>query len=279
MNSADFLQRMAESSRSRALALHNGSDARVFAQRITTQPSLLFPDFNKPGFDVIAEVKRRSPAAGMLSAQGDSITDRAQLYQDSGAIAVSVLTEPNAFAGDISDLSAVANAISCPVMRKDFLVDPIQVHEARASGASGVLLIVRMLDETTMQRMLEAAVELHMFTLLEIFAANDVPALERALDSAARCGAVAYPGVNCRDLSTLEVNPQQHADLLRMMPGGVPVVAESGVASAVDVVRLAELGYRAALIGTALMQAREPDETLRSFLSAGRGAALARSST
>jgi len=279
MAQSSFLESMAAKSRQRAEELVAHDYAAEFTRRIRPLPAARVLKLDGDGFDIIAEIKRRSPSAGVLADEGASVSHRARAYQIAGAAAVSVLTEPSAFGGSLTDLDEAAGASQCPTMRKDFLVHPVQVLEARAHGASGVLLIVRLLNQSTMARTLDTVAQLGMFALLEVFTADDVPALERALEYAVQCGAIVYPGVNCRDLDTLEVDQHRHAELLRSMPGVLPIIAESGVACAADVAKLAQQGYRAALIGTALMRGRDAGAALRELLVAGRDAANVRMSS
>jgi indole-3-glycerol phosphate synthase len=154
-------------------------------------------------------------------------------------------------------------------MRKDFLVDPYQVHEARLAGAGGVLVILRMLEPDQINALLEAAAELRLFVLLEAF---DAPDLEVAHVLVREYGAriKLLVGVNCRDLSTLQVVPGRLEALAPGLPEGVPCVAESGVESAADAERLAAAGYHLALVGSALMRAGDRVALTRSLLAAGR---------
>jgi indole-3-glycerol phosphate synthase len=225
------------------------------------------------GFDLIAEVKFRSPSTGpLISADRErDAAARARAYARAGAAAVSVLTEPTHFGGDLRDLAEVAGAVRVPVMRKDFLVDPYQVWEARACGASGVLVIVRMLDDERVDEMIRAAGEAGMFTLLEVFDEDD-------LARAAGCFIPGVPthdvwiGVNTRDLATLAVLPERLERLAGRIPPGRTAVAESGIQTAEDAACAARLGYSLALVGTALMQATDPGALLESMLDAGRNA-------
>lgn len=146
------------------------------AQSAGAAPLRLSPQ----SFDLIAEVKRRSPAAGNLAGKALRITEQARSYARGGAAALSVLTEPEAFDGDLSHLQEVAAAVAAPCMRKDFLVSPYQVLEARAAGASGVLLIAAMLNDAQLQDMLRYAHRLGLFALVEIFDAAD---LERSVSA------------------------------------------------------------------------------------------------
>jgi indole-3-glycerol phosphate synthase len=227
-------------------------------------------------FDVIAELKFRSPAAGMLRAPQEDWVARVAAYAQGGAVAVSVLTEPSRFDGSLEHLrqaSAVLEPLGVPAMRKDFLVDPYQVLEARAAGAGGVLLILRMLSRAQLSELLNAAAEHGMFVLLEAFDAADLSRGRDLLESRAGVpdGGLLL-GVNSRDLQTLEVKADRFEMLAPELPGRWPVVAESGVASAADAARMRRLGYRAALIGTALMTCEDPKQLLSEILTVTRTA-------
>jgi indole-3-glycerol phosphate synthase len=234
---------------------------------------------SKAGFDVIAELKLRSPAAGALSEPSGDWLKRVVDYARGGAAAVSVLTEPSRFDGSLEHLRQASRALrplGVPAMRKDFLVDPYQVLEARAAGAGGVLVIVRMLSRSQITPLLDVAAEHEMFVLLEAFDAADLAAARELLvlreaDRANR----GRPdniliGINCRDLQTLKVVPERFATLAPQLPGSWPAVAESGVASAADALRMMRLGYRVALIGTALMSRDDPAQLLREILATTR---------
>jgi indole-3-glycerol phosphate synthase len=227
------------------------------------------------GFDVVAELKLRSPSLGDLSASTVDTLQRLAAYAQGGAAACSILTEPTRFDGDLDHLRIAAQALlpyGVPAMRKDFLVDPYQVLEARAEGASGVLLIVRMLPRAELASMLDCAADHGLFVLLEAFDADDLDvANELARDRAGRNEQVLM-GLNCRDLETLQIDFQRFTALRARMPAEWPGVAESGVASPGDAARVARLGYRLALVGTALMKRRDPEQAVRELLAAGRGA-------
>jgi indole-3-glycerol phosphate synthase len=238
-------------------------------------PRLVLSD---QGFDVIAELKLMSPAAGRLGAQDEDWLTRVIAYAQGGAAAVSVLTEPSRFDGSLEHLrqaSAVLASFKVPTMRKDFLVDPYQVLEARAAGAGGVLLIVRMLSRSRLLQLLDMAAEHGLFVLLEAFDADDLHAARELLAARAapRGSGISDEvliGINCRDLQTLEVVPERFEALARGLPGDWPTVAESGVASAADAVRMLQLGFRLALIGTALMSREDPRQLLREILARTR---------
>jgi indole-3-glycerol phosphate synthase len=274
--SGDFLAGMAASSRARvAAARREASDAQLevrVAALATPPPRLVL---SRDGFDVIAEVKLRSPAVGSLAQDDSGVTARVVDYARAGAAAVSVLTEPERFDGSLQHLQLAAQALAAagvvPAMRKDFLVDPYQVLEARLAGAGGVLVILRMLTRAELQALIVAAARLSLFVLLEAFDEADI-ALGAELIAAAPAGSQLLLGVNSRDLVTLKVVPGRLEQLAPRLPRGVPRVAESGVADAADAARLAAAGYEVALIGSALMTAPDPARLLGDMLAAGRAA-------
>jgi len=225
------------------------------------------------GFDVIAELKLRSPAAGLLSDESQDWLGRVAAYARGGAAAVSVLTEPSRFDGSLEHLrqaAAVLAPLGVPAMRKDFLVDPYQVLEARAAGAGGVLVILRMLPHRRIVELLDVAAEHDMFVLLEAFDEEDLGMARDLMTSRAAHEERILIGVNCRDLQTLKVMQQRFESLAPLLPAGWPAVAESGVAGASDARRMQQLGYGLALIGTALMAREDPSRLLREIFEATR---------
>ena len=277
---ADLLSRMASLSASRVAEARRREGEAALLRRAHAAPAapplVLHPD----GFDLFAEIKRRAPSAGRLGAARDENADvavrRARAYSAAGAAVISVLTEPVAFGGGLDDLEAAARAASVPVLRKDFLVDPYQVAEARAAGAGGVLLIVRLLEGTRLSEMIDAAASLGLFVLLEAFDESDLERAGEASGPAARAGACLLAGVNARDLVTLEVDASRLRRLSRRCPAGLPRVAESGLAGPDDLRRAAAWGYDAALVGRALMTSPEPEVLARGMIAAGRQAARSR---
>jgi indole-3-glycerol phosphate synthase len=227
-------------------------------------------------FDVIAELKLKSPAAGVLGASSDDWRGRVAAYAQGGAAAVSVLTEPSRFDGSLEHLRLASNLLlplGVPAMRKDFLVDPYQVMEARAAGAGGVLVILRMLSRPQILELLDVAARHRMFVLLEAFDAGDLETAREVLGSRAAPSYgsdVVLVGINSRDLQTLEVVPERFEMLAPLLPDGRPAVAESGVASAADAKRMRRLGYRLALIGTALMTHDNPGQLIAEILAVAR---------
>jgi indole-3-glycerol phosphate synthase len=203
-----------------------------------------------PGLGVIAEVKRASPSKGELA----PIPDPAALARDysaGGAAAISVLTEGRRFRGSLADLDTVRAAVDVPVLRKDFMVEDYQFHEARAHGADLVLLIVAALTDGELARFHALATEdLGMTALVEV---HDEAEIERALAVAPR-----LIGVNARNLKTLDVDPGAFARLVRHLPGDVIAVAESGIRDAADAATYADHGAQAVLVGEALVKDGDP---------------------
>ena len=271
MSGGGFLDEMARSSAARVAEAKRHESFSALEHR-ARQSSPAPPLKLGAAFDVIAELKLRSPAAGVLGNAGDDWLGRVEAYARAGAAAVSVLTEPSRFDGSLEHLRQAAAALAplgVPGMRKDFLVDPYQVLEARLAGAGGVLVIVRMLSRAQMQELLQAANDHAMFVLLEAFDAEDLNLAGDLLSSFVARQPILV-GVNCRDLQTLKVVPERFAALAGELPRAWPAVAESGVASAADARRMQDLGYRAALIGTALMARSDPAELLREIHTATR---------
>ncbi|HXY68166.1 MAG TPA: indole-3-glycerol-phosphate synthase [Gemmatimonadales bacterium] len=221
-----------------------------------------------PGVAVIAEIKRRSPSAGTLpGAAGSEAGALARRLAEAGAAALSVLTEPRHFGGSLEDLSRAARA-GVPVLRKDFLLDPAQLFEARAAGAAAVLLIARILPGDRLAELAAAARDLGLACLVEVHGAAELgPAL------AARPAAV---GVNARDLDTLAMDVVLAERLLPDVPGGTLAVAESGLASRGDVERMAARGADAVLVGTAVSGAPDPAAALRALVGVRRDRSVRR---
>ncbi len=271
----DFLQTMAASSRERSRVAQAALPyADLLAQASATpQPPQLIASAG--GFDLIAEVKLRSPAAGQLKGGDENVSARVTKYASAGAAAISVLTEPARFDGSMDHLRDAAKALAplrVPAMRKDFLVDPYQVAEARAGGAGGVLIILRMLERGELEALIEQALELNLFALLEAFDEQDIELAwslsEQYKPQSKRIELLV--GVNCRDLVTLKVVPGRLEQLAHLLPAGVPRVAESGVGTGEDARRVAAAGYDLALVGSALMTAPDPNVLAREMLEGGR---------
>jgi indole-3-glycerol phosphate synthase len=267
-----FLDEMARSSAERVLRAKAEESHADLESRARRAPRGATLRLSPAGFDVIAELKLRSPAAGVLGDQTDDWLGRIGAYARGGAAAVSVLTEPSRFDGSLDHLrqaSAVLRPLGVPTMRKDFLVDPYQVLEARAAGAGGVLVILRMLPPARIHLLLDAAAQHGLFVLLEAFDDADLRTAQALLAERSAAGTILF-GVNSRDLQTLEVVPERFSRLAPLLPPAWHCVAESGVASAADAHSMRQLGYRLALIGTALMGSADPAALLGAILNAAR---------
>jgi indole-3-glycerol phosphate synthase len=268
-----LLDEMRESSAERVRQALRRESAAALARRAAKAPAAPALRLSPAGFDVIAELKLRSPAAGVLKDAAHDWRARIAAYARAGAAAVSVLTEPTRFDGSLEHLEEAARVLApwrVPAMRKDFLVDPYQVLEARAAGAGGVLVIVRMLSRARAGTLLDTAAELGLFVLLEAFDAADLEEARRLIDRTGSRRGEVLVGINSRDLVSLEVDVRRFAELAPALPADAAAVAESGVTTPADAVTMRRLGYRAALIGTALMTRDDPAALLAEILSAAR---------
>ena len=253
------------------------SDLRAFAS--VTSPAVSFSAaLRLPGVSLIAECKKASPSKGLLLADYDPVL-LAQTYVSAGARAISVLTDARHFQGSLEHLRDVKEALSdlralisykgdrrlitgVPVLRKDFLFDPYQLYESRAAGADAILLIAAVLEGGELADLLALSAELGMEALVEV---HTVAELERVLP-------LAPPiiGVNNRDLQTFEVDFENTARLRAMIPPGVTTVSESGIKTADDVRRLAEMGIEAILVGETLVRSKNISATATQLIKAGR---------
>ncbi|MDP9012792.1 MAG: indole-3-glycerol-phosphate synthase TrpC [Pseudomonadota bacterium] len=268
----DFLDEMARSSAMRVFDAKQREPFAELEQRARQSARGAALRLSPAGFDVIAELKLRSPAAGRLGDEADDWRGRVAAYARGGAAAVSVLTEPSRFDGSLEHLREAARLLAplgVPAMRKDFLVDPYQILEARAAGAGGVLVILRMLTRERIVELLEVAADHDLFVLLEAFDAADLESARQLLADRARLPTVLI-GINSRDLQTLEVDQARFAALAPLLPESAAGVAESGVATAADARAMRRLGYRLALIGTALMNCEDPALLLQEILHSTR---------
>ena len=229
--------------------------------RVADLPPCLdpLPRFREPGVSIIAEVKRKSPSKGALA----DIPDPAHLaaeYAAGGASAISVLTEERRFGGTLADLDAVRANVTLPVLRKDFIVTPYQLWEARAHGADLALLMVVSLDGGLLADLLGLARDLGLTPLVEAHTAAEV-------DRAAEVGADLI-GINARDLTTLHVDRAVFRDLAPLIPAGAIKVAESGVSTPEDVAEYREWGADVVLVGEALVRSGDPRSSIEKFLTA-----------
>ena len=219
------------------------------------------PGFRAPGVSVIAEVKRRSPSKGELAEIAEPAV-LAEAYARGGAAAISVLTEERRFGGSLADLRAVRAAVDVPLLRKDFIVTPYQLLEARTAGADLALLIVAALDDATLRGLHDEARELGLTVLVEV---HDEAETERAVDLGAE-----LIGVNARNLRTLDVDPGTFGRLAPLVPDDRVLVAESGIAGPDDVARFADQGARVVLVGEALVRHGDPEAAVRAMAGGAR---------
>jgi indole-3-glycerol phosphate synthase len=213
---------------------------------------------HRPGVSLIAEIKRASPSKGLIRPDLDPAA-LGRTYEAHGAAAISVLTDERYFQGSLADLRAVRAAVSLPVLRKEFVIDPYQVYEARAAGADAVLLIAAALDDAPLRALYELVRALGMAALVEV---HDEGELTRALAIGPR-----IVGVNNRDLHTFQVDLGTTARLRARVPDDVVLVAESGVHTPGDVARLSEIGADAMLVGESLVRAADTGAKIRELLS------------
>jgi indole-3-glycerol phosphate synthase len=212
---------------------------------------------------LIAEVKRRSPSAGTISAELDPAA-HAERYARAGSSAISVLTDGPHFGGSVDDLVAVRSRVAVPVLWKDFIIDELQLVNARAHGASAALLIVRILSPERLERLIVVARDLGLATLIETHTA---PEIDIALTAGGQ-----IIGVNSRDLDTFALDPDKAWGLLAGLPSSHLAVAESAMHTFADVEKAANAGADAVLIGTALSSAPDPEPLARAFSSVTRRA-------
>jgi indole-3-glycerol phosphate synthase len=255
-----YLQELLESTRDRIVEARAKITDDVLEQRVAAAPAPRDFAGSLRGSDMsfIAEIKRASPSRGPLNEKLDA-APLARAYAEGGASAISVLTEPDRFKGSLEDLQAARGA-GLPLLRKDFILDPFQVFEARAFGADAVLLIVRALG-SELQGLFDTAKSLGMDALVEVY---DEPDLERGLEIGAK-----VIGINHRDLETFEVDHERTAKLAPRIPDEVVVVALSGITSRADVEQMATAGAHAVLVGESLVTAEDPAAKLRELRGAG----------
>lgn len=209
------------------------------------------------GIRLIAEYKRGSPSKGTIRADL-APAPTARLYESAGAAAISVLTDKQFFSGTLDDLRAVRAAVNIPVLRKDFIIDPLQILEARAAGADAVLLIAAALDDRSLREFRALSLDLGMECLIE---AHDEEEAARAAASGAR-----IIGINNRDLRTFRVDIETTLRLRKKIPPDRIAVSESGIATRADALRLQEAGVDAMLVGETLMRRPVPAEAVRELL-------------
>jgi len=250
-----------EATRERVAALRPKARQLERAAAAAPPGPVLESAFRGATVGLIAEVKRRSPSAGAIRENLDPV-GHARAYVRGGAAAVSVLTDERHFGGAVEDLERVARAVPVPVLCKDFIVDVLQLFEARAAGASGVLLIVRALAPDRLRALAREAKGLGLGTLIEAHSESE---LEGALAAAPTA-----VGVNSRDLDTLAVDLRVAERLLPLVPTGVTAVGESGIETVADVERLAGCGADLVLVGTSVARLADPEGAVRALCGVPR---------
>jgi indole-3-glycerol phosphate synthase len=207
---------------------------------------------------LIAEIKKASPSAGVIHGQAD-VRKMAGEYGRAGACAISVLTEPNFFQGDLRYLTMVKETVALPVLQKDFIVDPLQVYEGRTAGADAILLIATVLSGAELVEFVKLARSLGLFPLVEIHDEKDLEKIS-GID-------LPLLGINNRNLKTLEVTLETTERLIRRVPPGIRVISESGIQDRRDVERLEKSGVNGILVGEALMRSSDPASKIRELLN------------
>ena len=236
----------------------NAPRARNFFQAVTGPP--------RGRVNLIAEIKKASPSAGVIRPDFDPV-DLARQYESAGANALSVLTDDTYFQGHLSDLQAVRQAVTLPILRKDFIIDPAQVYQARAAGADAVLLIAAALTESEILDLMILATELRMTSLIEVHDADELLKIRSAVGFPHR--GYGLLGINNRDLTTFEVDINTTVRLVGMAEG-VPVVSESGIKTGRDVEKLAEAGVKAILVGETLMRSDDIGNEIARLVGGGK---------
>jgi indole-3-glycerol phosphate synthase len=252
-----FLDELLQSTRARVEETKKKLNEQALEQRVASSPPPrgFSRTLQSDGLSVIAEIKRASPLKGPLNVDLEA-APLARAYAEGGAAAISVLTEPEGFKGSIEDMQAARDA-GLPVLRKDFIIEPFQVLESRASGADAVLLIVKALSDE-LAGLASACSALGMDALVEVHDENE---LDRAIEAEAT-----LIGVNHRDLVTFEVDPDRTRKLAPLVPEGVTLVALSGVSRREEMLELSDAGADAVLIGETLVTAADPVAKLRELL-------------
>ncbi len=260
--SLGVLKRILEHKRLEVAALKRETDLAELRRRAEAAPpprDFLAALRQAKGHALIAEIKRASPSAGQIAAGVDP-AGQARLYAGGGAACLSVLTDQKFFSGSLADMQQARAAVALPVLRKDFIIDPAQVDEARAAGADAILLIAAALEPSLLSELYQQARGLGLTVLLEVHAAEE---LEPVLALGPR-----LVGINNRNLKTMLVDLETSLGLRRLIPPEVTVVAESGISGPAEVSRLAAAGLNAFLVGSHLMRAPDAGAALRELVEA-----------
>jgi indole-3-glycerol phosphate synthase len=255
-----FLQTVTEETRLRVASVRELGYLDQLTERARERASTRTPQLFRFALaradrvNIIAEIKRASPSKGVIKSQID-VSKLSRAYEAGGAAAVSVLTEPKYFDGELSDLILAARTVEIPLLRKDFIVGEYQIVEAAAAGASAILLIVAALQLGELATLHETAERFGLDVLVEV---HDTAEMHMAIDIGA-----SLIGVNNRDLHSLEVSLETSRQLIKLRPDNAVMVAESGISIRAEIDELRNLGYDAFLIGERLMRSSNVTETLR----------------
>jgi indole-3-glycerol phosphate synthase len=261
MGQGDILERIVEQKKREiagAILVAQREEWRVRAESAPAPADFFAALADPPGLQVIAEIKRASPSAGVLRDPFDPPAI-ARSYERGGAACLSVLTDVQFFQGSIEDLRAVRSAVRLPLLRKDFVLDPVQIWEARLAGASAVLLIAECLSPDRLAELVQEIHRLKMSALVELYEPENLPAV---LASGAR-----LVGINNRNLRTFETRLSHTLDLSPKIPSDRIVVSESGIKTNADVARLRQAGVKAILVGETFMRAEDPGAKLAELLT------------
>ncbi len=227
----------------------------VLSGRVTLRISTALRERRR--FGIIAEIKKSSPTAGVFK-NPYTPSELASMYEQSGAAAISVLTDEKYFSGTLEDLSAVREHTTLPLLRKDFIIDEYQLLEARSRGADAVLLIAAILDRHQIRDLQQAATALGLETLVELYDTKEIDIIDFEVTS--------LIGINNRDLKTFSVDLKRSVLIASLLPRNVHIVSESGIRTGQDLVLLVQNGIRSALVGECLMRSDHPGQTLRRML-------------
>ncbi len=258
---SEFLQKIVKIKAERlALQIADANaEALETEARLTPPPKAFLDVFRGPGIHIIAEIKRASPSKGLLNADIEPAA-LARTYASGGACAISVLTEEDHFLGSLSDLREVRSAVPLPILRKDFILEPFQIFEARLAGADSILLITSVLDEETLKAFIELSRDIAMEPLVEI---HDEYELRTALNADA--GLI---GINNRDLRTFGTDLNVTVKLAGLIPNDRTIISESGIRTHQDISRLRDAGVHGFLIGETLVKSSDPEAALQELLHA-----------
>ena len=261
-----ILDKLVAATKTRLVYHQKQNPLNALKHQAASLPAKLKTDFlaslKKPGFHIIAEVKKASPSKGAM-VSNFSYLKIAQAYDQAGVDAISVLTEPDYFSGHLHYLKEISQKVSVPTLRKDFIIDPYMIYEAKANGASIILLIVAILNDQKLKSFRKLAESLGMQAIVEAYTSQEVI---RAINSGAQ-----IIGINNRNLKDFKVNLNHSLKLRHLIPKGIFVIAESGIKNHSEINKLANAGFNGALIGESLMKSQQKKYLVKNFKEASLG--------